>query len=105
VRFHHVIIGAVVLFLVGWVSLPFSTQREVTATVKDKARITKTDTSYYLIYTDQGVFENTDCWVCFKFASSTLYGRLEVGQTYDLKVYGWRVPIFSMYPNIWKIQH
>ena len=95
----------VALGILLWTVFPFLTSREVTVTVQDKDRITKTDTSYYLIYTDQGVYENTDCWICFKFASSNLYGDLRIGETYNLKVYGWRIPIVSMYPNIWKIKH
>jgi Protein of unknown function (DUF1523) len=29
-----------------------------------------------------------------------VYGALDVGKTYQMKVYGWRIPFFSMYPNI-----
>lgn len=101
----YIIFPILIVGLFLWVLFPFLTSREVTATIQDKDRITKTDTSYYLIYTDQGVYENTDCWVCLKFASSNVYGNLRIGETYKLKLYGWRIPIISMYPNIWEIKN
>jgi len=92
-----------VLFL-AWFTLPYWSSREVTATVVDKARITVEDRGYYLIYTEDRVFKNKDCLVCWKFNSSNIYGELRKGQTYTLKFYGFRFPIFSWYPNIWEVE-
>jgi len=75
-------------------------------TISDKQISTETDddtgkvVSTYLIYTNRGVFRNDDARWFLKFDSSDFYGNLEKGKSYDLKVYGWRIPIFSMYPNI-----
>jgi hypothetical protein len=75
-------------------------------TISDKQISTETDKdtgnveSTYLIYTNRGVFRNDDARWFLKFDSSDFYGNLEKGKTYDLKVYGWRIPFFSMYPNI-----
>jgi hypothetical protein len=75
-------------------------------TISDKQISTETDketgnvVSTYLIYTNRGVFRNDDARWFLKFDSSDFYGDLEKGKTYDLKVYGWRIPILSMYPNI-----
>lgn len=74
--------------------------REVTATVKDKERIVKGDDSYYLVFTDKGVFQNSDITIRFKFRSSDLQGKLEKGKTYKFLICGWRIPIGSAYPNI-----
>ena len=68
--------------------------------IKDKERIVQSESSYYLVYTDKGVFKNTDNIYFLKFGSSDLYNELEVGTTCDLKVNWFRVPFFSMYENI-----
>lgn len=74
--------------------------------IKDKQISTESDKesgkveSTYLIYTDKGVFRNDDAGWHFKYDSSDFYGNLDVGTRYRLKVYGWRIPFFSMYPNI-----
>lgn len=75
--------------------------------IKDKQISTETDAgkngkvvSTYLIFTDQGVFRNDDAGWFAKFDSSDFYGELDIGKRYRLKVYGWRIPILSMYPNI-----
>jgi len=97
--------ASIILVLISvWFTLPFWSSREVTATVVDKARITVEDRGYYLIYTDEKVYKNKDCFVCWKFNSSNIYGELRKGETYQLKVYGFRFPIFSLYPNIWKVE-
>ena len=94
--------------VVGGVCLPILTRDTVTFTVKDKERVTKgtgdSIKSYYLVYTDSEVFENTDCLVLFKFNSSDVQGQLDKGFTYEADVYGWRIPFFSMYRNIIKVK-
>lgn len=49
------------------------------------------------------VFENTDVVWFFKFNSADIQNTFEVGKTYRVKVYGFRIPFFSMYRNIVKI--
>lgn len=82
-----------------------ATQRSLVGiTIQDKDRITTgagdTLSSKYLVFTDNGVFENTDTIFYWKFDSSDLQGYMQVGQKCDLHVYGWRVPFLSWYPNI-----
>ena len=83
------------------------TQRTITQVlIKEKQISTETDkakgsvVSTYLIFTDHGVFRNDDAGWFMKYNSSDLYGNLDVGARYDIKVYGWRIPLVSMYPNI-----
>ena len=85
--------------------IAYGTKDTVTFTVTDKERIVESDsdgntTSKYLIFTDNGTFENTDTVWYFKFQSSDLYGKLKRGQTYEADVYGFRVGWLSMYKNI-----
>jgi|SRR3989339_1170925 len=59
----------------------------------------------YMIFTknDSGkvrVFENSDSLLEWKWNSSDIQAELEVGKKYDIKAYGWRIPMFSAYENI-----
>ncbi|MBN8543932.1 MAG: DUF1523 family protein [Alphaproteobacteria bacterium] len=100
-----------VIIIVGllFTNLPYQwlTQRTIeNVLIKDKQISTESQrrenvvTSTYLIYTDHGVFRNDDAGWFLKYNSSDFYGDLDVGKRYRLKVYGWRIPILSMYPNI-----
>lgn len=104
-----------VLVLIGlmFTNAPYQllTQRTLDRVlIKDKQisteseRKTGTVVSTYLIYTDHGVFRNDDAGWFLKYNSSDFYGNLDVGKHYRLKVYGWRIPIFSMYPNIVRME-
>jgi hypothetical protein len=95
--------------LMIFTNLPYQwlTQRTLDAAlIKDKQISTESNKntgevkSTYLIYTDHGVFRNDDAFWFMKFNSSDFYGNLDVGKFYQLKVYGWRIPILTMYPNI-----
>ncbi len=91
---------------------------EYTVTVTDKDRITKSSkdsdgnrntSSKYLVSADDEngnplVFENTDCFIRLKFNSSNMQGQLKEGRTYKITVIGYRVPFFSWYQNIIKIE-
>lgn len=107
------IIGAIItISAVGLLSISpiiaYTTDEIVTITIKDKERIVTgsgdTLSSKYLIYTDNGVYENTDTIWYWKWNSSDVYNNLEVGETYQTKVYGFRVPFLSWYKNIVNIK-
>ncbi len=72
----------------------------VNVKVEDKERISTINDSYYLIFTDKGVFKNDDNVFFLKFNSSDLYGKLKIGDCFSLKKRFWRLKIFSMYENI-----
>lgn len=91
--------GGLAVILATW-NLPHLCRETITATVKDKEVKRYKGIDKYLIFTDKGVFENTDSWVELKFNSSDLYGKLERGKSYNLRVYGWRIPFLSKYKNI-----
>jgi hypothetical protein len=57
----------------------------------------------YRIVTNKGAFKNEDTYTHLKFDSSDLQERLQQGQTYKIKSYGYRFSLpfsFEMYPNI-----
>jgi hypothetical protein len=77
--------------------------------IEDKERITKSDgdggiDSYYLIYTNKGVFKNEDSFIHFKFNSSDYQNELRIGEKYDIKVNWFRFSFFSMYENVLEIK-
>lgn len=81
----------------------------VTVTDKDRVRNKDDDGSKYLVYADDlngksMVFENTDSLLRWKWNSSNVQGSLKEGNTYKITVVGYRVPIFSMYENIIKVE-
>jgi hypothetical protein len=100
------IVGGILFVVLMIVSclFPFMTADTTTFTVTDKERIVTglgdSVSSKYLVFTDGETFQNTDCLVLWKFASSDLQGSLTVGKTYEADVYGWRIPFLSTYRNI-----
>ena len=56
----------------------------------------------YLIFTDNGVFENTDAWYRFKFSSSDMQTEAMQlkGKQVEIEKYGWRNGLFSWYENV-----
>lgn len=95
---YGLVIGIIFITLIFHPILKVSHIRTETITVTDK--MVKNDT--YLIYSEDSTYEITDSVLRLRFNSSDLYGRIEVGKTYEITVGGKRVPIFSWYPNIYK---
>ncbi len=83
-----------------------------TATVTDKDRIVKGEEgedSYYIVFAkdDEGnyyEFKNEDNLFRGKFNSSSFQNQIEVGETYEFTVVGYRIPFFSAYENIIKFE-
>ena len=101
----EIIVGVCVLFVFGSIiATPFidrATEDTVIITVTDKTVKRHGDSDdKYLIYTNDTTYEITDSLAYFRFDSSDLYGKIEVGKTYECKVCGWRIPLLSSYKNI-----
>ena len=104
-----VIILVIVALGVGLSVATSFNDTEYTVTITDKERVVESDSSYYLVFTEDEngntfVFENTDNWLRKKFDSSNIQGELKIGCTYELTVVGYRVPFWSMYQNIIKVR-
>lgn len=80
----------------------YGTQEDRTITVNKTERVQSSsgNDSKYLVYAKEGVFENTDSILRWKFNSADVYNSVLPNQTYTCDTYGWRIPFFSMYPNI-----
>lgn len=78
--------------------------------INDKERIVKNNDSYYLIFcqdVNTGAyyeFKCEDTLLRGKFDSSRFYNQIKEDEQYKFTVVGWRVPFFSMYPNIIKME-
>lgn len=97
----------VVLVLLGAVAFNvarLSTRETETCTVQSKERTVQVNggnsSQQKLVYTDCGVFEVQDSLLLLKFNSADTYGSLQEGKSYQLDHYGWRIGLFSMFPNI-----
>lgn len=93
----YAIFAAIVLILF---SMYVSSKQTVTFTVEEKIVKRYSDMDRYLVFTDKGVFQNSDSVVFWKFDSSDIHGKLKPGHTYQATVVGWRVRSLSWYPNI-----
>lgn len=86
----------------------FSSVEIIEITINDKERITtgsgENISSRFIVYTEDEVFENSDALWFWKFNSTDFQNKLKVGETYEVKVVGWRVPFLSWYRNIVEIK-
>lgn len=104
------VIGAclVVVVLVLSINAIHATDREVITRVTDKERVCSvTDgnsSCQYLIFTQAGTFKLTDSIIYGKFRSSDVYGVIMRDSCYRFSVHGWRLPAFSSYPNIHRVE-
>lgn len=98
----------VVVVVFGYPVAYYISSETIEITIKDKERITtgsgKEIESKFLVYAEGEVFENTDSKLYLKFNSADLQNELEVGNSYNAKVAGWRVPIFDWYRNVIKLK-
>ena len=104
-----VIIGLVIIVLLGIVAVEYAGHNNVVsirnAELLDKDRIVEiTDgnsNSYYLIFTDKGEFKITDDLLRGNHKSSTWYGSMKIGESYNFTVDGFRNnAIITSYQNI-----
>ena len=96
----YAVIGIILACSIGIAS--FASKDEVTFTVDKTERIQEGEDSFYLVFTDKGVFKNVDTYWQWKFNSSDLQGKLVVGKTVTCSKNFWRlrIPLFSQYENL-----
>ena len=94
------VVAPIILLIVGHMAWYKSTAETITITVHDKERVAYSESSEYLVFTNSEVFSCSDSYYFGKFNSADVYGRLQQGARYKVKVAGWRVPFLSMHRNI-----
>jgi len=80
-----------------------STLEKVQVMIKDKQRITTGSKSKYIVFTTKETYEDTDSFYHQKYNSSDIFSNLKIGCSYEVNVYGKRIPFFSMHRNIVEI--
>jgi hypothetical protein len=99
------IIAGLIIALIIFISiLPIlHTTTYTNVTVVDKSYSGESDGYLVWIEDENGVqyeLQNEDILLKGKFNSSTIQGKLKEGEKYNIKTVGWRIPLFSSYPNI-----
>lgn len=98
----YAVVAAVILF--GYPVAYYASSETLEITITDKERIAtgsgENISSKFIVYGENEVFENTDSWLYLKFNSADVQNKLTVGDTYKIKVAGWRVPFLSWYRNV-----
>lgn len=97
-----IIIGMMALTITGCTAM---NQQAMTCTVTDKESVTVNSGdrphNQYRVYTDEcGTLTVGDTIAIGRFDSADLYGKLQPGTTYTMETGGYRVGMFSMFPNI-----
>lgn len=103
-----VIIGVIIMFSVIR-SFPHFVRNTYIVTIANKQIKKENNTNKYFIYTemengDTKVFENSDSVLEFKFNSVDIYGGIRINRKYEVKTYGFNIPILSLYQNIIKVR-
>ena len=91
-----------VLFSIGYYYQKMTIET-VQISVIDKQRVSYGSSSKYIVFSDEESFENTDSMFNSKYNSSDIYSHFHVGCSYEISVYGKRIPFFSVYRNIIEI--
>lgn len=60
-------------------------------------------TKYMIVATDGNIYQVSNVWWRADFNNEEDWHALDIGKTYRVKGWGYRVPLFGMYPNIYKI--
>lgn len=89
--------------LSGWVSHTTAEWVHEVEIVKTE-RVNTKDSSRYLVFSTNEVFQNRDSIWHLKFDSSDIYGGLQAGMTCDFRVNGFRVRFLSAYRNILEVR-
>lgn len=97
--------GLVVLFMLGFFGFAIINALHTetrTCTVEEKDRTSKSEGgSDARLYTEQcGVLHVSDSLLSWHFNSADTYAGVEEGHTYRVTTRGFRVPLFSMFPNV-----
>lgn len=87
----------------------YLTKRKVIFTVKDKGTLThgsvvngngSTYTNFMVYTTDNRSYKNVNTVWYWKWRSTELQAQIDKGKKYQAVIYGWRIGMFNVYPNI-----
>lgn len=104
-----VIIIGIILILSISMLFPHFIRNTYKVTITNKQIVKHNNTDEYLIYTqtedgDIRVFQNTNNFLELKFNSKDLYLAISINREYEVRAYGFNIPILTHYQNIVKIK-
>lgn len=94
------VLSCLIITIVAQPFYAYGTHKDTVINVTNTEVKRYNETDKYLVFSDHGVFENTDSLLYFKFDSSDVQNELMNKGKFKITYYGWRVPFFSIYPNI-----
>jgi hypothetical protein len=98
-----IIIVVIVLAVLQATIYPYVSVEEKTVVIKKLDHKIYNEQDTWLVFTENdGVYENTDCWIRKKYDSSDMQNKLEEGKKFTISYYGWRIPAINLYPNVFK---
>ena len=88
---------------------PHFFRRTYIVTIENKRVIKRGNTDTYFIYSQMEdgsikVFKNANSLIEFKFQSENVYWGLTINKKYEIKAYGFSIPLLSSYQNITKVK-
>lgn len=103
------LIIAFIFIFVTIALFPHFFRHTYTITVSNKEIKKQNGKNIYIIYTqmDNGsvrTFKDINSIAEFKFNSDDIYGGMQIYRKYEIRTYGFRIPIISCYENIIKVQ-
>lgn len=60
---------------------------------------------YMIVDNNNTIYELNNTWWKFDFNRAEKWSMLEINNMYKVKGYGFRIPIFNMYPNIYYVSN
>ena len=99
-----IVIGIILFGIIFNIIFVINTEFEKEITIKEKYITTNKNTIYYyIISSDDNIYNVVDVWWKGEFNSGDDYAQLNVGKTYRVKGYGIRFPFLSMYYKIYSM--
>lgn len=86
-----------------------ASKQDIICTVTEKDRTSKvvdgnSSVDTRIFTSDCGVLSLNDSIIGLSFDTADKYNSIKTGETYKFTTIGWRVPFFSMFPNIVEVQ-
>jgi hypothetical protein len=80
-------------------------EKEITITKKYTAvtGVRYARTQYMVVDSDNSIYEVSNVWWKADFNNVEDWNNMEVGKKYRVKGWGYRFPLFGMYPNIYEL--
>ena len=103
------VIISVIVMLGVIIFFPHFFKNTYIVTIANKRVIRHDNIDTYLIYTQMQdgnlrIFENTNSLLEFKIRSEDLYWGLIINGKYEIKAYGFSIPLLTSYQNIIKVK-